>query len=62
MTQFEYDQITKISDQTRTLIEQMLAEMEISNSLKDTYRQFLHLALWREKNAAAVAMLEYFTK
>lgn len=61
MDQKTYDEICKISDQTKTLINQMLEELEIGNQIKETYREFLYVALYREKNAAALAMMEYLT-
>ena len=61
MDQKTYSEICRISDQTRTLFEQMLTEMEIGEQLKETYREFILLAIFREKNAAALAMMEYLT-
>ena len=61
MDQKTYEEICKISDQTKALINQMLDEMEIGNQAKETYREFLMLALFREKNSAALAMFEYLT-
>ena len=61
MDQKTFDDICRISDQTKTLIDQMLSELEVGNQIKETYREFLYLALYREKNAAALAMMEYLT-
>lgn len=61
MDQNTYSEICRISDQTKTLFDQMLSEMEIGDQLKETYREFLLLAIFREKNAAALAMFEYLT-
>lgn len=61
MDQKTYEEICRISGQTKTLIDQMLSELEIANQIKETYREVLYLALYREKNAAALAMMEYLT-
>lgn len=61
MDQKIYSEICRISDQTRTLFEQMLTELEIGDELKETYRECILLAIFREKNAAALAMMEYLT-
>lgn len=61
MDQKTFDDICRISDQTKTLIDQLLSEIEVGNQIKETYREFLYLALYREKNAAALAMMDYLT-
>lgn len=61
MDQKTYEAICRISDQTKTMFDQMLNEMEIGDQLKETYREFILLAIFREKNAAALAMMEYLT-
>ena len=62
MNQNEYDEIVTISPQTKNLIDQMVDEIECSQQLKETYREFMLLACYRERNSAALAMLEYMKK
>jgi len=62
MNQNEYDAIVTISSQTKNLIDQMVDEIECSQQLKETYREFMLLACYRERNSAALAMLEYMHK
>ena len=62
MNQNEYDAIVTISPQTKNLIDQMVEEIECSQQLKETYREFMMLACYRERNSAALAMMEYMHK
>lgn len=51
-----------ISPQTKNLIDQMIDEIECSQEMKETYREFMLLACYRERNSAALAMLEYMNE
>ena len=62
MNQNEYDAIVTVSQQTRNLIDQMVEEMEVSQQMKETYREFMLLNCYRERNSAALAMMEYLNK
>ena len=62
MNQNEYDAIVAVSPQTKNLIDQMVEEMEISQQMKETYREFMLLNCYRERNSAALAMMEYLSK
>mgnify|MGYP007122047045 CR=1 FL=1 len=61
MDQKNYEDICRIGGQTKTLIDQMIEELEVGNQTKELYREFLYLVIYREKNAAALAMMEYLT-
>lgn len=62
MNQNEYDAIVAVSPQTKSLIDQMIEEMEVSQQMKETYREFMLLNCYRERNSAALAMMEYLNK
>ena len=62
MNQNEYDAIVAVSPQTKSLIDQMVEEMEVSQQMKETYREFMLLNCYRERNSAALAMMEYLNK
>lgn len=62
MNQNEYDAIVAVSPQTKSLIDQMVEEMEVSQQMKETYREFMILNCYRERNSAALAMMEYLNK
>lgn len=62
MNQNEYDAIVAVSPQTKNLIDQMVEEMEVSQQMKETYREFMLLNCYRERNSAALAMMEYLNK
>lgn len=62
MNQNEYDAIVAVSPQTKSLIDQMVEEMEVSRQMKETYREFMLLNCYRERNSAALAMMEYLNK
>lgn len=62
MNQNEYDAIVAVSPQTKSLIDQMVEEMEVSQQMKETYREFMLLSCYRERNSAALAMMEYLNK
>lgn len=62
MNQNEYDALVAVSPQTKSLIDQMVEEMEVSQQMKETYREFMLLNCYRERNSAALAMMEYLNK